>query len=544
MAKLIYAEHIADSEPVSINDVPSGLGCNCICPECKAPLVARKGQTREYHFAHKGNLSDCNLVYANQTALHRLAKAIIAEEKKIYVPAVAVPLKNINLGRIPPGIRARLPKAYEYRPAEILNCQSVDLEKHLPGFVPDIIANTSNGEYLIEIAVTHFVDEEKKAHAVEYNAPMLEIDLSRFVEEPIGSNELREKLIASNELREWTHHPDFEEAEKLAQAYYENLQIIQDYRKQQQEKKEAERRKKEIEERQRQLQLKQEELRTKRIDTLLQPQNYASELKRLRIDDTALQKVYDYNTRDFRFYKDHKQIPWFIDIPITGEMVFQRDRRIWQGIIFNRYIYGRKEEHARINTDLIFSALKDDHKIPINWDLASNFGREVIRRYMWCLECLGFIATDTFRHNWCTVMARATITPPDEATASFLQGVLEKTDLYSLDVNELITAKIRERDERLRIEKEKQLAQQRLKKERKAKEEAAIRAKGIYNLGKEEVKNQDFNQKEQIRDRFGYRWLLCTDCNQICREDDMSSYQYAKGQCRACSRIIKKEREN
>lgn len=537
MAELLYGQRIIDGESVSIDDVLSGSDCNCICPQCKAPLVARKGKIREHHFAHKGNVSDCNIIYANQTALHRMAKAIIAEEKKISVPAVAVPLKNIKLGRIPPGIRAKLPKTYEYRPAEILICQSVDLEKHLPGFVPDIIANSSsNGEYLIEIAVTHFVDEEKKARAVEYNAPMLEIDLSRFVEEPISSDELREMLIASNKLRVWTYHPDFDEAEKQAQSYYENLQIIKDYRKQQQEKKAAERRKKEIEERQHQLQLKREELRTKRIDTLLQPQNYASELKRLRIDDTALQKVYDYNSKDFRFYKDHKQIPWFIDIPITGEMVFQRDRRIWQGIIFNRYIYGRNEEHARINTDLIFSALKDDHKIPINWDLASKFGREVIRRYIWRLESLGFIATDTFPHNWCTVMARATITPPDEATAIFLQGVLEKIDLYSPDVNELITAKIRERDEQLRIEKEKQLAQQRLEKEQKAKEEAAIRAKGKYNLGKEEVKNQDFNQEKQIRDRFGYRWLFCTDCNQICREDDMSSYQYAKGQCRNCSR--------
>lgn len=35
-----------------VGDVPRGRKCGCICPSCKAGLVARKGSENEWHFAH------------------------------------------------------------------------------------------------------------------------------------------------------------------------------------------------------------------------------------------------------------------------------------------------------------------------------------------------------------------------------------------------------------------------------------------------------------------------------------------------------------
>ena len=36
-----------------VGDVPRGAACGCICPACRSPLVARRGEEREWHFAHE-----------------------------------------------------------------------------------------------------------------------------------------------------------------------------------------------------------------------------------------------------------------------------------------------------------------------------------------------------------------------------------------------------------------------------------------------------------------------------------------------------------
>lgn len=47
-------------EVVSIDDVPSGLKCNCICPNCHVRLIAKKGKKNVHHFAHV-NGAECLL---------------------------------------------------------------------------------------------------------------------------------------------------------------------------------------------------------------------------------------------------------------------------------------------------------------------------------------------------------------------------------------------------------------------------------------------------------------------------------------------------
>lgn len=47
-----YAKLIDDGRLVTIDEVESGLACNCICDGCGAPMVARKGQEKAHHFGH------------------------------------------------------------------------------------------------------------------------------------------------------------------------------------------------------------------------------------------------------------------------------------------------------------------------------------------------------------------------------------------------------------------------------------------------------------------------------------------------------------
>ncbi|MBV5336726.1 MAG: hypothetical protein J0653_01610, partial [Deltaproteobacteria bacterium] len=66
----------ADGVPRSVEEVERGLACKCTCPQCKAPLVANKGERRlkVWHFSHKANTQCAG---ALERSLHVAVKALI-----------------------------------------------------------------------------------------------------------------------------------------------------------------------------------------------------------------------------------------------------------------------------------------------------------------------------------------------------------------------------------------------------------------------------------------------------------------------------------
>jgi hypothetical protein len=65
-----------------VDEVEQGLACNCVCPGCGSPLIAKKGRVRVHHFAHQG--ASCTI--GAESALHRMAKQIVADERRLVEP--------------------------------------------------------------------------------------------------------------------------------------------------------------------------------------------------------------------------------------------------------------------------------------------------------------------------------------------------------------------------------------------------------------------------------------------------------------------------
>jgi hypothetical protein len=183
--KLRYA--LLDGELVSINNVESGLKCNCICPQCKEPLIARKGSKREHHFAHTSNTSCSGGV---ETALHLLAKNLLFTYKTIYVP---------NVDKNGKGTKQT------YSAAE-LECRDY------PSFIPDVVLKNENGALGVEILVTHAVDKEKEKKIVDAQLSTLEIDLSDQIE--YYNEETIMKAILSGRHTKWIYNPIIAAREK------------------------------------------------------------------------------------------------------------------------------------------------------------------------------------------------------------------------------------------------------------------------------------------------------------------------------------------
>ena len=197
MEKLKYG--LYGDKLVHIDDVERGLACNCVCPHCKTPLVAKKGNQNVKHFAHY-KLADCN--HGTETALHLMAKNIISQTRKVFVPYI--------------------PKSeYDFsNRGNVMLFEEAVLEKPLSSSIRgDIILCNGNRFLNIEIKVTHEIDTNKAIKLFNLGVPTIEIDLSdikdnfdeRLVEQQILSGEKTQliyspkckEIIAKRILGEW-----------------------------------------------------------------------------------------------------------------------------------------------------------------------------------------------------------------------------------------------------------------------------------------------------------------------------------------------------
>ena len=420
---------------INITEIPSdenGKKCGCVCPQCGAPLVARtQGSIRRPHFAHAKD-SSCDVVSAQQTALHLLAKEIIAREKKVFLPSIEFSRPNFSDRGWELEVAAMLPLSKVVSPARQWTCDAVDVERSESGYIPDIRVMIQGKPCLIEIAVTHFVDEEKKEKIIDSKLPLIEIDLSALQYEDIDPDTLRHLLTETSENRVWIYNPRLQEykakADQWFQEQYDKAKIERDndpfYQKR---KKKADNR------------TQAEEKWT----SLLEHENYQTALAALRNDSSFFREYARFSFSN----KGKVQVPFFIDLPVTGEMVFQCDRRIWQGKIFDKFIFSSEKRYVEAKEIRYWfqksEYVKTDWMLKYNIVVANVNGRDrvfnpyidSIDQYLTLLGFLGFIS---YRFGIIEILKPQTIEPPNLESAEKLRSVLLTTDITIPLINDEI----------------------------------------------------------------------------------------------------------
>ncbi len=179
---------LKDGELIHISKADPGLKCGCVCPGCNGPLVARKGEVKVHHFAHYS--SECK--NGLQTAIHMAAKVILQKYGKIKLPAVDIQFEQTyNTWRLS---------------EEMEICfDEVRLEKRLGDVVPDVLVYKNGVPLMIEIKVTHEVDEEKRGKIQSLGVSALEIDLGD-VDQDTPMDDLVQFVIYSVERKKWIYN--------------------------------------------------------------------------------------------------------------------------------------------------------------------------------------------------------------------------------------------------------------------------------------------------------------------------------------------------
>lgn len=210
---------IKNNKFIHISEVVRGKDCECVCVACKEPLIARKGNKRAHHFAHFKN-SDCE--NAPETALHLLAKEIIATSRYIKIPpdnSIPVPVLNT---------RIQIEKDKRIVTDGVVKIDKVFIEREgiRNGFIPDIVIQSGSKFLIVEICVTNPVNEEKFIKIRQNNEHTIEIKLSE--DDALKTyKELKHKLLENIACKKWIYHPMQKEIDGLLKSYYENQQILQ-----------------------------------------------------------------------------------------------------------------------------------------------------------------------------------------------------------------------------------------------------------------------------------------------------------------------------
>lgn len=169
-------------EQIKIDDAVSGKNCNCFCPICSTPLIAKNKvpaslAKHEHHFAH---FKGCPCKADDETVRHLWAKEVLSREKSLGLPE--------GNGRIPSGL---------------VHFQNVEVEKwdKIYGFRPDAVATLENGEkLLVEFLVSHKVTAKKRKIIAENNLNCIEIDLNHV---ELAKDAIKSFLLNATDNREW-----------------------------------------------------------------------------------------------------------------------------------------------------------------------------------------------------------------------------------------------------------------------------------------------------------------------------------------------------
>lgn len=169
---------------VHIEQVERGLSCQCTCFSCGEPVVAKKGEINEHHFAHASNKESCHL--QAESILHKYAKQVIEQEKMIFLPAV--PNQNSSV-------------------AQYWQFDNIIAEQSVGNIRPDLVANIGNELMFIEIAVTSFIDQEKYDFIQKLGVKTIEIDLSEFKSDDfkIPNQDVKDFILHKLDKKSWIY---------------------------------------------------------------------------------------------------------------------------------------------------------------------------------------------------------------------------------------------------------------------------------------------------------------------------------------------------
>lgn len=189
---------LEDESPIYIKDAQRGADCNARCPGCKAPLIARQGLRKEWHFAHHPG-STCS----GESVVHALVKYFLRTvPEPFYLPSMEVKAELQDcIGERHTRSTWHYDRHYSLVNAEEEQSVAADLR-------PDCRATVKEtGETLwIEVFFKNKKDDSDIKKMQDHNISCIEIDVSNLTFNSPQEEFIR--AIFKRAPRQWLHHSE------------------------------------------------------------------------------------------------------------------------------------------------------------------------------------------------------------------------------------------------------------------------------------------------------------------------------------------------
>jgi len=208
---------------VDIYEVERGKSCNCICPSCRTPLIARHGDSNTWHFAHahkgvyKKTKKECE--YSFYLSVRLMARQLI--DSRI---ALGLPEYESHVDKFDDELGYSVQEKFIITREQNVTIEEIKVEKFFSGVAVDLIGNINGFQFVIyfthqnrDVPIELYTPNSHKCGviAVELNSlPML---FSKARKDGKTYKEVLEIFLSTNrDSKKWIFHPSYKKQEIAA----------------------------------------------------------------------------------------------------------------------------------------------------------------------------------------------------------------------------------------------------------------------------------------------------------------------------------------
>lgn len=214
----------SDGKFCDIADVPRGKKCGCICPSCKAPLIARQGKVKHWHYAHASRKvyeeTQNKCKYSFFVAVRMMARQSIGEQIEISLPACEGEVSEYvaNYGR-------RLSERFNVTKQQKITITNIEIERSFLGIPVDVYGFVDDFNFIVYFThpgreIPHELQNPSDTKcgiigvSLDHLYSLCFVGGERSTKSYLGI--LNDFLMNNISAKQWIFHPRFKELEEAA----------------------------------------------------------------------------------------------------------------------------------------------------------------------------------------------------------------------------------------------------------------------------------------------------------------------------------------